>query len=160
MKSVGYVGAVVRLYRLALDWLAERRAEGKEWDRVALPAVFRREMDKIGTRGQSENFFSGNPSSADMLYDTMRVEQRYVPAAIVRSVHPLLVEPRHVLACGDRLEYLGRSIEPEVVIITALRAEDGAQLVRANPGKLVELNTKPSLAKVEQWAILRKHIER
>ena len=158
MKSVGYVAAVVRLYRLALDWLAARMQEGLAVDSLSLPDVFRQEMEKIGTRGQSENFFTGIPSSEDMLYDTMRVEQKYVPAAIVRATDPLLVETRHALACGDRLEYLGRTIEPEVVTVTGLRAEDGAPLARANPGRLVELDTEPQLRAVERKTLLRKHL--
>lgn len=56
MKSVGYVAAVVRLYRLALDWLAARMQEGLAVDSLSLPDVFRQEMEKIGTRGQSETF--------------------------------------------------------------------------------------------------------
>lgn len=159
MKSVGYVAAVVRLYRLALDWLAARLNEGQALASLSLPEAFRKEMDKIGTRGQTENFFAGIPSSGDMLYDTMRVEQKYVPAAIVRATHPLLIETRHALACGDRLEYLGRTIEPEIVTVTCLRAEDGAPLARVNPGRLVELDTEPKLGQVERQTILRKYLE-
>ncbi len=158
MKSVGYVGAVVRLYRLALDWLAARLNEGQRLEEVVLPAAFRNELNKIGTRGQSENFFAGNPSSTDMLYDTMRLEQRYVPAAIVRSSHPLLIETRYALACGEQVECLGRSIEPEVVLVTGLRDGDGVPLTRVNPGRVVALETEPRLASVENRTILRKKI--
>ena len=159
MKSVGYVGAVVRLYRLALDWIGEQLAAGRSPADLVLPAAFRREMEKIGTRGQSENFFSAHPSSGDMLYDTMRLEQSWVPAAVVRSATPLAVETRHSIAPGDHLEYLGRSIEPEIVTITGLWAEDGTPLDRAHPGRLVRLHTDPPLAEVEPATILRKKIE-
>ena len=87
------------------------------------------------------------------------MEQRYVPAAIVRATQPLLIETRHALACGDRLEYLGRTIEPEIVTVTGLRAEDGAPLARVNPGRLVELDTEPKLGRVERQTLLRKHLE-
>lgn len=159
MKSVGYVGAVVRLYRLALNWIDEQVIAGVPLANLVLPAAFRKEIEKIGTRGQSENFFSAHPSSGDMLYDTMRMEQNWVPAAVVRSATPLAVETRHTIALGDRLEYLGRSIESAIVTIIALQAEDGTPLDRAHPGRLVRLQTAPQLAEVEPATILRKKIE-
>ena len=159
MKSVGYVGAVVRLYRLALDWIGAQMEAGQAPADFVLPSSFRNEIEKIGTRGQSENFFSAHPSSGDMLYDTMRLEQSWVPAAVVRTATPLAVETRHTIAPGDRLEYLGRSIEPETVTITGLWAEDGTPLDRAHPGRLVRLHTDPPLAGVAPETILRRNTE-
>ena len=159
MKSVGYVGAVVRLYRLALDWIGAQMEAGQAPADLVLPSAFRNEIEKIGTRGQSENFFSAHPSSGDMLYDTMRLEQSWVPAAVVRTATPLAVETRHTIAPGDRLEYLGRSIEPETVTITGLWAEDGTPLDRAHPGRLVRLHTDPPLAGVAPATILRRNTE-
>ena len=159
MKSVGYVGAVVRLYRLALDWIGAQMEAGQAPADLVLPSSFRNEIEKIGTRGQSENFFSAHPSSGDMLYDTMRLEQSWVPAAVVRTATPLAVETRHTIAPGDRLEYLGRSIEPETVTITGLWAEDGTPLDRAHPGRLVRLHTDPPLAGVAPATILRRNTE-
>ena len=159
MKSVGYVGAVVRLYRLALDWIGAQMEAGQAPADFVLPSAFRNEIEKIGTRGQSENFFSAHPSSGDMLYDTMRLEQSWVPAAVVRTATPLAVETRHTIAPGDRLEYLGRSIEPETVTITGLWAEDGTPLDRAHPGRLVRLHTDPPLAGVAPATILRRNTE-
>jgi U32 family peptidase len=159
MKSIGYVGAVVRLYRLALDWIGEQLFSGLSIDSLVLPEVFHKEMSKIGTRGQTENFFTARPSSGDMLYDTMRVEQRYVPAGIVRAVSPLVIETRHVIGCGDQVEYLGRTIEPASVTITGMQLEDGTTVNRANPGNLVVLHTDPPLTSVEMQSIVRKKIE-
>ncbi len=159
MKSVGYVGAVVRSYRLALDWIQEQLFLGLAADSLVLPEAFHKEMKKIGTRGQTENFFTTRPSSEDMLYDMMRVEQRYVPAGIVRVVAPLLIEVRHVIGCGDQVEYLGRTIEPAPVTIIGMQRQDGTAMTRANPGNLVVLHTDPPLASVEMQSILRKKIE-
>jgi putative protease len=158
MKSPGYVGAVVRVYRLALDWIQEQLFLGHCADSLILPEVFHKEMKKIGTRGQTENFFTARPSSEDMLYDRMRMEQHFVPVGIVRAVAPLLIETRHVMTCGDRVEYLGRSIEPSTVTITGMQMEDGTPLTRANPGNLVILQTDPPLASVEKQSIFRKHL--
>jgi len=159
MKSVGYVGAVVRLYRLALDWIREQLFSGQSAVSLVLPEPFHKELSKIGTRGQTENFFTATPSSADMLYDRMRLEQRYVPVGIIRAVTPLLIETRHVLALGDRVEYLGRAIEPDTVTVRALYLEDGTPVSRANPGNRVIVQTDPPLESIETHSLLRKHIE-
>lgn len=159
MKSAGYVGAVVRVYRLALDWIREQLILGIAAESLVLPEVFHKEMNKIGTRGQTENFFTASPSSADMLYDTMRMEQQYVPAGIIRAVSPLLIETRHGIACGDQVEYLGRAIEPVTVTIMGIGREDGTPLTKAHPGNLVILQTDPPLMAVEPKSILRKKIK-
>jgi len=159
MKSIGYVGAVVRLYRLALDWIGEQLFLGHSVDSLVLPEAFHKEMKKIGTRGQTENFFTARPSSEDMLYDTMRVEQRYVPAGIVRAVSPLTIETRYVIGCGDQVEYLGRTMVPASVRIIGMELENGTTVTRANPGNLVVLHTDPPLASVEMQSIVRKKIE-
>ena len=159
MKSVGYVGAVVRLYRLALDWIAEQLFLGKTAEELVFPDAFRKELSKIGTRGQSENFFLGNPSSADMLYDRMRLEQNYVPVALVLDTAPLQVETRQVLHRGDQLEYLGRAIEPVQTQVVGIRLDDQTEVARANPGQKVTLQTEPPLPEAEKNAILRKQID-
>lgn len=159
MKSIGYTAAVVRLYRLALDWIEKQLVSGIAPETLVLPETFLKESEKIGTRGHSENFFTTSPSSEDMIYDTMRLEQRYVPVAIVRDVEPLLIETRHVLTLGDRIEYLGRTIEPDTVIVTGMWLQDGTPRERANPGTLILLQTNPPLLSIEMQSLLRKHIE-
>ena len=159
MKSIGYAAAVVRLYRLALDWIREQIFSGVPAQSLTLPDIFHKEAEKIGTRGQSENFFNASPSSADMIYDTMRLEQRYVPVAIVRAVEPLLVETRHVFSLGDRIEYLGRTIEPDTVTVTGMWHEDGAPLERVNPNSHIFLRTDPPIPLIERQSLLRKQIE-
>ncbi|WP_310600101.1 U32 family peptidase [Desulfobulbus sp.] len=159
IKSAGYVGAVVRLYRLALNWIHQQLFSGQSLVSLALPEVFHKELNKIGTRGQTENFFTATPSSADMLYDRMRFEQRFVPVGIIRAVDPFLIETRHAIAVGDRVEYLGRTIETEAVTVRDIRLEDGTPLHRANPGNKVILQTEPSLATIEPHALLRKEMK-
>ncbi len=156
MKSVAYVGGVVRLYRAALDWIRERFAAGLDVEEVVLPQAFRREMEKIGTRGQSENFFRGRPSSGDMIYDTMRVEQTWVPVGIVTGTDPLVIDTRNPLEPGETVEYLGRGLEPAVCTVTGMETEDGVSVLRANPGTRIVLHTDPVLEQPEINSILRK----
>ena len=158
MKSMGYVGAVVRVYRAALAYIAEQLFLQKDIQNIVLPRAFRNEMNKIGTRGHTENFFEGPPSSQDMLYATMRTAQAYAPVGIVRQVAPLLIEARNVLETGDRVEYLGRELEPVVCRVTSMITEDGMRTERANPGNRVLIVTDPVLQEPEIYSILRKQV--
>ncbi|GAB4341438.1 MAG: U32 family peptidase [Desulfobulbaceae bacterium] len=156
MKAVGYVGGVVRAYRAALDWIRDRMAEGEDPTDLTLPPVFGDEIDKLGTRGRTENFFAGPPSAPDMLHDRMRLEQSWVPAGIVRGTDPLVIETRNPLQAGDRLEYLGCGLVTIPCTVTGLRGEDGGVLERANPGSLVELRTDPVIPAPEAGSLLRR----
>ncbi len=156
MKSMAYVGGVVRLYRAALDWIGEQFLSGADPGKIVLPQSFRREIDKIGTRGQTENFFTGRPSSGDMIYDTMRIEQTWVPVGIVTGTDPLVIETRNPLEPGETVEYLGRGLEPAVCIVTGIETEDGVPVLRANPGTRIVLHTDPVLEQPEINSILRK----
>ncbi len=137
MKSAGYVGAAVRVYRAALDYIKERLDEGLPQQEIVLPPVFAEEIAKVGTRGRTENFFTSSPSSSDMLYDTMRENQGCVPVGIVRSICPLRLEIRNALEIGDQIEYLGRRIEPTHCTVTGMTAVDGNVIRRANPGSMI-----------------------
>ena len=160
MKSMGYVGAVVRVYRAALDHIKEKLFLGEKIDSIELPPSFRYEIKKIGTRGQTENFFDSPPSNQDMLYDTMRLEQPFAPVGIIRQTVPLLVEARNVLETGDQIEYLGRNLEPVVCTVKAMSTEKGYTVSRANPGNRVVVEISPEPAELLEGAIFRKQIER
>ena len=156
MKSMGYVGAVVRVYRAALDYIAGQLFSGTGLEQIRLPKAFAKEINKIGTRGRTENFFDAPPSSRDMMYDTMRAEQPYAPVGIVRGVSPLLIETRNVLETGDRIEYLGRELPPVACRVVSMTDLEGEALSRANPGNRVILATEPELTDPEILSILRK----
>uniref|UniRef100_UPI00405709FD U32 family peptidase C-terminal domain-containing protein n=1 Tax=Candidatus Electronema sp. TaxID=2698783 RepID=UPI00405709FD len=157
MKSVGYVGAAVRIYRAALDYIAAQREAGAAWEEIILPPAFAEEAAKVGTRGQTENFFTAAPSSAAMLYDRMREIQPFAPVGIVRGAEPLLLETRNVLETGDQIEYLGRKLEPTVCTVLSMTAADGTAVRRANPGNLILLTVEPPLdGGAEVNALFRK----
>ncbi len=155
MKSVGYVGSVVRLYRCALDYIA---AHGLNIsiNKIEFPDIFFKELEKIGTRGSSENFFASTPSSSDMLYDTMRVDQEYAPVGIVRKTEPLFIETRNRLQCGDVIEYLGREITPVSARVKKMYDQGGGEVALAHPGAVIQIETEPMLDFVEVNSIFRK----
>ncbi len=160
MKSMGYVGAVVRVYRAALDLIQQQLDQGIPAESIMLPESFRHEINKIGTRGQTENFFNESPSSDAMLYDTIRINQQYSPVGIVRKRTPLLIEARNVLKKGDQIEYLGRRLAPSICTAVAMTTEDGIPKERANPGDRIILTTFPALESPEVNAVMRKKFDR
>jgi len=160
MKSVGYTGNIVRIYRAALDWIKMQFDKGMAFNRIVMPKEFGMETKKISTRGQTENFFRHPPTSEDMLYDTTHTDQKFVPAAIVRGLKPLLIEIRSPLNTGDKIEYLGHQIQPVTCTVTEIFTEDKMPVECANPGNRVIINTDPDLAEAEINSIIQKKVER
>ncbi|MHB8809952.1 MAG: U32 family peptidase C-terminal domain-containing protein [Desulfobulbaceae bacterium] len=158
MKAVGYVGGVVRVYRAALDWIQEQVESGEDIGGLHLPDRFIDEIRKLGTRGWTENFFTGPPDDSAMIPDRMRMEQPWVPVGIVRQVRPLVIETRNVLAKGDQVEYLGRGLQTVSCIVTSMALEEGDRIDRANPGNRVVLSTQPEIPEPELLSIFRKKI--
>jgi len=158
MKSIFYVGGVVRLYRAALDYLAGLPAE--DWQKpeeIVLPAHFFEEIEKTGTRGMSENFFNQAPTGEDMLYATSRADQRIEPVAVVREQGEApLVEIRNRVEVGEQLEYMGRGVVLQPVRVTAMITEKDTSMSAANPGNNVFLQTEPPLHDCERHGILRR----
>ncbi len=158
MKSIFYVGGVVRVYRAVLDYLGQLPASAwYEPSEIEIPEPFFREIQKTGTRGITENFFRHKPTMADMLYETSRAEQLIEPVAVVRkaATNPL-VEIRNRVSVGEKLEYMGKGISLQNVRIAAMINESGEMLESANPGNLVRLETTPILTECEIHGILRR----
>lgn len=156
MKSVGYVGSVVRVYRAALDWIGQQMAAGREAGECVLPGRFSAELAKVGTRGRTENFFSGPPDGGSMLYDRSRIVQPWAPVGIVRDAAALLIEARNVLETGDCIEYLGRGLNTVSCVVSRMSFENGGATNRANPGNRVRLTTDPVIAHPENNALFLK----
>jgi putative protease len=158
MKSIFYVGGVVRIYRAALDYLAALPVVAwRDPAAIVLPAVFRSEIAKTGTRGASENFIDQRPGGSEMIYHASREQQTVLPVAVIKEAgDPPLVEVRNVLKTRDLIEYMGPGIEVMAVTVAAMRTEKGEEIVRANPGNRVFLRTEPSLAQAEVNGMLRR----
>ncbi|MFU8818807.1 MAG: peptidase U32 family protein [Desulfurivibrio sp.] len=138
MKSLFYVGTVVRLYRAALDFWQEQGLD------TPLPPEFAEELAKIGGRGRSENFFTAPPGPEEMLYDGVAVNPHWAPAAIVREAGPTpLVEARNPFQRGETIEYLDRGLTNRPCRVTAIHDQNGWELERANPNSLLRLTLEP-----------------
>lgn len=160
MKSVYYVGAVVRLYRAALDYigttLAEQGPEGLE--SLIMPAKFTDELVKIGSRGYTENFFAGAPGSSEMIYEGIKVEQTHAPVGILQSITDglPLVEIRNPLFPGETIEFLARDFTDHPVRVEMILSQKGEKLEKANPGNMVFLQTEPPIEGWEKIGLLRR----
>lgn len=147
MKSIFYVGGVVRVYRAALDYLATLPAEAwQHLQEIVLPPVFAEEIALTGTRGGTENFITQRPGSDEMIYHAPRETQQALPVAVIREEgNPPLVEIRNVLTIGEEIEYMLPGIALNRMKVLAMEDEKGLALERANPGNLVRLVTQPPL---------------
>ncbi len=159
MKSVYYVGAIVRLYRAAIDYVAQKIEEQGEGvlKTLQLPEEFTAELPKIGSRGYTENFIDGPPDSGDMLYGGIRVKQTHAPVGIVRKLgEKPLIEMRNPLNVGENIELLGQDFAQWTMRVVGITTEKGKSLDRANPGNLIYLETDPVLDVWQVNSLLRR----
>jgi putative protease len=161
MKSIFYVGGVVRVYRAALDYL--RDLDPKVWDepaQIRIPEHFFDEIARTGTRGMSDNFASNKPAEGAMLYNSSRIDQSHEPVAVVQAADradaEIEVEIRNVLLPGERIEYMGRSVESPTVVVESMHDLQGEPLRRANPSERVLLRLSEALEGLEPNDMFRR----
>ncbi|MCP3892442.1 MAG: U32 family peptidase [Desulfobulbaceae bacterium] len=158
MKSIFYVGGVVRVYRAALDYLQGLPED--VWQKpedIILPTEFLDEVTRAGTRGMTENFIKDRPGSSEMIYTSSRLEQSYEPVAVIRerTSNPL-VEIRNTVFAGEEIEYMVRGIAVRKSTIIAMIDSDGKNFEKANPGNLLLLVLDPPLEESEIHGIFRR----
>jgi putative protease len=167
MKSVYYVGAVVRVYRAAIDYIAQNIEDTLANNRmISMPTIYMDELMKVGTRGYTENFAFGPPGAEDMLYDRSRTDQEYVPVGIVQGFGAgepddnwLEVEVRNPLRKGDKVEYLCRDIKVVSFEVLEVLDKNGIPLEQANSGNIVKIQYDPEIdAAWEVNGLLRKQM--
>ena len=153
MKGIYYAGGIVRIYRAALDFIKEQDAV-----EITMPEVFREEIGKLGSRGYSENFFSGPAGLETMLYSGPKVTQEYVPVALVQSSGTsdvVEIQVRNVIRPGDQLEYMGPGLTNFPFQVIELRQADRSCLAQANPGLVVHMRLEQTLP-WQQYGLIRK----
>ncbi|PHR23989.1 MAG: peptidase U32 [Desulfotalea sp.] len=158
MKSIFYVGGVVRIYRAALDYLKALPADAWiEPEKIRFPDTFLDEISRSGTRGMTENFIIEKPGSSEMIYSSSRAEQGYEPVAVVRQVGKApFVEMRNTVHPGEKIEYMLKGIGCDSVTITRMEDEEGRVVEKANPGNRLFLYTEPVLPECEINSIFRR----
>jgi U32 family peptidase len=158
MKSIFYVGGVVRIYRAALDYLKALPKEAwMEPEKIRFPETFLDEISRSGTRGMTENFIIDKPGSSEMIYSSSRAEQGYEPVAVIRKAGTVpFVEIRNTVHPGEEIEYMLKGINCNSVTITRLEDEEGRVVEKANPGNKLFVYTEPELIECEVNAIFRR----
>lgn len=155
MKGIYYAGGMVRIYRAALDTINESLQSNPD-SNIELDDCFMEEINKLGSRGYTENFFSTPPDRDEMRYEGPKVEQVYIPAATVNhTARECQVTARHVIRPGDRLEYMGKGLTNVPFEVTAIADSKGNALTQANPNMKISMQTRPSIDWVRH-AIIRK----
>ena len=158
MKSLFYVGGVVRVYRAALDFLGT--VEPAAWKRpetIQLPDCLLNEISRMGTRDYTENFFAEMPGSSEMLYQSSRFDQPYEPVAVVREMTELpYVELRNVLQRGELIEYMHRSSDITAVTVSEIISQNGQVIDRGNPGNKVYLSFDKECQNFEPNGMFRR----
>jgi putative protease len=151
MKGIYYAGGMVRIYRAALDAIEKNPGQ-----RVQLDQRFMEEINKLGSRGYTENFFDSPPNQNEMRYEGPKVEQVFIPVATVHSSgSECRIKSRHTLRPGDTLELMGKGLENIPFEVTDLLSEKGVSLEQANPGSVVTMKTKPEIS-WQKHGIIRK----
>ncbi len=162
MKSIFYVGGVVRIYRAALDYLES--LDISVWENpeeIKLPEELIQEIAKTGTRGMTENFFDQPPGPSDMLYHSSRAPLTAEPVAVVRQPgDKFQVEVRNTLEVGEEIEYMDRTMKTMKATVVGMVKGQDESITRANPGNVIYLTCEPLLKKVEKNAILRRQIQK
>jgi len=160
MKSVYYVGAVVRLYRAALDYIGNELAKRGTscLEDLTLPSKFLEELPKIGSRGYTENFFQGPPGPEEMIYEGVKVKQTHAPIGIVRVIehNQPIVEIRNPLFPGEIIEFLAKDFTDHAFKVEQIISQKGEVLEKANPGNIVTLQTEANISCWEELGLLRK----
>ena len=161
MKSIFYVGGVVRIYRAALEYL--RKLPQSAWERpeeIEIPKILLEEIENTGTRGLTKNFFDQPPTSDDMLYTTSRAEQIVEPVAVVRETgDSLVVEVRNTLETGEAIEYMGKEVDVQPVTVKKMMNEKGEPVVKAHPGNRILLELNTSSDSMEVNGIFRRRLK-
>lgn len=158
MKSIFYVGGIVRSYRAALDYLANLPlSQWQEPEAIEIPANILDEIQKTGTRGATENFIKDRPGSAEMIYTSSRLAQTYEPVAVIREAgKDILVEIRNTVTAGEEVEYMDRKLSNTSAIIKEMIGDDGEEVLKAHPGNRVIMKLEPPLSQAEVRGILRR----
>ena len=161
MKSIFYVGGVVRVYRAALDYL--KTIDSAAWhepEKIEIPQEMLDEIARTGTRDITENFFDEKPGPSEMLYHSSRFDQKYEPVAVIREMgeSPLL-EARNVLHTEDQISYMLQGIGCLDMTVMRMVDEKGREIVRANPGNIFRVAFDGSMEGLAVNGIFRRRKE-
>ena len=149
MKGVNYVASVVRIYREAIDRYFDDPGSYScrdEW---------LSELCKISHRGYTSGFLLGPPKDLDL-----ELHSRYIRThdfvGIVEAVltdGSLLVGVRNRLPAGVTIEFIGRGMTSNTIVLKDMRSEAGEPLSIAQPNQRVLVRVP---FHVEKYDLMRR----
>lgn len=162
MKSIFYVGGVVRLYRAALDYLGSLPEDA--WHDPAMidfPIDMKNEIERLGTRGATENFFEEPPGPQEMIYDASRAGQPWEPVAVIRTLgEKLQVELRNTVFPGESIELMSAGLSNPQLCVQSMFNEEGGLVPKGNPGNILNLELEGDYSMAREGDILRRVVQK
>ena len=149
MKGINYVGAVVRVYREALDRLA---AQGGSY---RFKPEWLEELCKTSHRGYTTGFAFGAPRDVGQEYHSRYIRSHEF-IGVVESVEgdgTAIVAVRNQLKAGETIEWLGCGMRGGVLPEVVFFDESSRPLLVANPNSRIRI--APPFA-AEPFDLLRK----
>ena len=148
MKSVNYVAGVVKVYRAAIDsYFAGDFGVRDEW---------LTELDKVAHRPYTTGFFVGDGLPTE-IHDTAKPSRSANFLGIVRAFDvntmTATIEQRGKFEVGERVEFLQPKGKTFAQTITAMRDEDGLEILSAPHAQ--QIVTMPVAEPVEIWSLMR-----
>ena len=126
MKGINYVSGVVKVYREAIDEIAEHHA-------YQVNPRWARELSMFSSRGYTTGMFLGRQPDGDYNFDgeSYRMSHEFVGIILEKKAGLSKVALRNRLDRGDSVEYLSPGIEEKLFPVEAMRDEENNELVSA-----------------------------
>lgn len=126
MKGINYVSGVTKVYREAIDEIADNRA-------YQVNPRWVRELSMFSSRGYTTGMFFGKQPDEDYNFDgeSYRMSHEFVGVILEKKRGLAKVALRNRLDRGDAVEYLSPGIEEKLFPVEEMKDQENNELVSA-----------------------------
>lgn len=126
MKGINYVSGVTKVYREAIDEIADNHT-------YQVNPRWARELSMFSSRGYTTGMFLGKQPDADYNFDgeSYRMSHEFVGIILEKKGSLAKVALRNRLDRGDSVEFLSPGIEEKLFPVEAMKDEENNELVSA-----------------------------
>ena len=132
MKGINYVAGVVKTYREAVDSIEEGKPYivNKRWFR---------DLSMFSSRGYTTGMFFGRQPDEDYNFDGEAYRMSHELVGIILKIdgNTAKIALRNKLNIGDSVEFLSPGLEERLFEITAMRDEEGMDIISAKNEDIV-----------------------
>jgi putative protease len=131
MKGVHYLASTLRVYRQALDLIAQSPTDFKP------DPLWHDELAALTRRGYTTGFLLGPPNDEAQEYTApQRRDIKFVGLVLeARTDGTVVIQVRGPFSADDELEVVGRDISPRTFIPGRLLTPEGREVYRADPNQ-------------------------